>query len=232
MSDLKLLPPDPPTALERLLLDAATNEAPSAEQRLRVRQALGLPAAVVFPAVQPGRSAVLVKAVIAGAVVVGAALVFVLSGPGRTVPAPVSAHAVAQITANPPPLLAVAPPLPVVEDAPAAAPSAKPPTKSAASVAQPAAASGADLSEQLRLIDSARSAVAAGDAAAASRALSSYASQFPHGTFGQEAAVLRIETTDLQGNHAQAAALARSFLARHPNSPHVGLVQSIAGRAQ
>src|SRR6187431_1016284 len=88
----------------------------------------------------------------------------------------------------------------------------------------------ADLSEQLRLIDAARSAVAAGNAPAASAALSSYRARFPRGLFGQEAAVLQIETLDLQGNHALAAAQARSFLARHPNSPHVGVVQRIAGR--
>jgi len=88
------------------------------------------------------------------------------------------------------------------------------------------------LSEQLRLIDAARAAVAAGNSSAASQALSTYGSKFPHGSFGQEAAVLRIETVDLQGNHGQASALARSFLAQHPNSPHVGLVQRIADRGQ
>jgi len=86
------------------------------------------------------------------------------------------------------------------------------------------------LSEQLRLIDAARAAVAAGNSSAASQALSAYNSKFPHGSFGQEAAVLRIETVDLQGNHGQASALARSFLAQHPNSPHVSLVQRIADR--
>jgi outer membrane protein assembly factor BamD (BamD/ComL family) len=87
------------------------------------------------------------------------------------------------------------------------------------------------LSEQLRLIDAARSAVAAGNASAASQALTAYSSKFPHGSFGQEASVLRIEAVDLQGNHAQAASLARAFLAQHPNSPHVSLVQRIANRA-
>ncbi|HEX7453989.1 MAG TPA: outer membrane protein assembly factor BamD [Polyangiaceae bacterium] len=232
MSDLKLLPPDPPTPLERLLLDAAANEAPSVEQRLRVRQALGLPTAVVVPTAQAGRSAVLVKAVVVAAVVVGAALLFVVWGRGRTAPAPASAPAMAQFAANPPPALRSEAPSPTVEAAPPAPVAAKPPAKSAAGVTHLATESGSDLSEQLRLIETARSAVASGDARAASRALSSYGSQFPHGTFAQEAAVLRIETVDLQGNHTQAAALARGFLARHPNSPHVALVQGIAARAQ
>jgi len=232
MSDLKLLPPDPPTPLERLLLDAAASEAPSVEQRLRVRQALGLPTAIVVPTAQAGRSVVLAKAVVVAAVVVGAALLFVLSGRGRTERAPASAPAVAQFAANPPPALTSEAPSPAVEAAPQPPVAAKPPAKSAAGVTHPAPESGSDLSEQLRLIETARSAVASGDAATASRALSSYSSQFPRGTFAQEAAVLRIETVDLQGNHTQAAALARGFLARHPNSPHVGLVQGIAARAQ
>jgi outer membrane protein assembly factor BamD (BamD/ComL family) len=126
-------------------------------------------------------------------------------------------------------------PLPPVETVPtsAAASSSKITAKSVSSVSKsPAPADSADdLSEQLRLIDAARSAVAAGNTSAASQALSSYSSKFPHGSFGQEAQVLRIETVDMQGNHAQAAQLAKSFLERHPNSPHVSVVQRIAGQA-
>jgi outer membrane protein assembly factor BamD (BamD/ComL family) len=131
-------------------------------------------------------------------------------------------------------------PLPPVEPAPEKTSTSAPLKATAKSVSSvsgasksPAPADSAnDLGEQLRLIDAARSAIAAGNAGAASQALSSYSAKFPHGSFGQEAAVLRIETLDLQGNHAQAAALARNFLAQHPNSPHVGLVQRIANRGQ
>ena len=41
MSDLKLVAPDQPTPLEQRLLDAVANESPSAEQRMRVRLAIG-----------------------------------------------------------------------------------------------------------------------------------------------------------------------------------------------
>jgi hypothetical protein len=253
MSDLKLLSPDQPTPLERLLLDAAANEAPSNEQRLRVRQALGLPALMASIAPPPiehaGRTALLMKGAGAGALVISAALMFAFAGVGQKSglaplrPNPVVPSALvnsASVIAAPlQPALELAQPtaapMPAVEVVRAAM---KVTSKRASSVGKAASASasaresGSDLSEQLRLIDAARSAVAAGNASAASQALSSYSSQFPRGTFGQEAAVLRIETMNLQGNHAQAAALARNFLARHPNSPHVGVVQDIAGRAQ
>jgi hypothetical protein len=146
------------------------------------------------------------------------------SAPKLEVQAPVAAEPVAS-------------PLPPVEAAsePVASTAAvKPSTKSVSSVSKSPtlAASDADLSEQLRLIDAARTAVAAGNPSAAALALSSYSAKFPRGSFGQEAAVLRIETTDLQGYYTQATSLAKTFLAQHPNSPHVSLVQRIANRGQ
>jgi hypothetical protein len=254
MSDLKLVA-DQPTPLERLLLDAAANESPSAEQRMRVRAALGLAAMTVPPpAVAPaGRAALLGKAAIGGVIAASAIVALMLSGAlHRAAPAP-KAALVAAPTVAPSPLLApqaqlaataepVVSPLPPVEPASDAASTGtsalRSTAKSVSSVSKtvtstPAPADSAtDLSEQLLLIDAARAAVAAGNSSAASQALSSYGSKFPHGSFGQEAAVLRIETVDLQGNHGQAAALARTFLAQHPNSPHVSLVQRIADRAQ
>lgn len=246
MSDLKLVAPDQPTALERQLLNAAANESPSAEQRMRVRQALGLPAvpAAAPPALKAGRRALVVKGATGGLVVISAALLW-FSGVGRTPllrpvlnQASISVPTAAFPNSEPTNTAGAAAPLPPVSPASPIAPAmpsvsdAKTPTKQAARAASSATDSGADLSEQLRLIDAARSAVATGDAKSASAAIASYSSRFPRGAFGQEAAVLRIETLDLQGNHSQAAALARSFLARHPNSPHVNVVQRIAGRTQ
>jgi len=243
MSDLKLVAPHQPTALERQLLNAAANESPSAEQRMRVRLALGLPAVAAAPppVVKVGRRALVVKGAAGSLVVVSAALLWfsgvgrapqlsaVLSNPSITVPTAAFPPVQPAATAEP-----VAQPLPPIEPAKDSASDVKPVTKQVTRAASSASsiASGADLSEQLRLIDAARSAVAAGDSKSASAAIASYTSRFPRGAFGQEAAVLRIETLDLQGNHVQAASLARSFLARHPNSPHVAVVQRIAGRAQ
>jgi len=247
MSDLKLLPPNPPTPLERLLLDAAASEAPSPEQRLRVRQALGLPSVTMAPALPGARYAGWLKASLAGAVVVSAALLFVLSGarqqepraveavaavtaaPGVVAPAPVSVPVPSALNVEAPPAQAM--PRPAAAGEKTAKAVGESAAKAAASSA-PATEAGGNSSEQLRLIDAARAAVRAGNVPAASQALNRYTSQFPRGAFGQEASVLRIQTVALQGDRAQAAALARSFLSRHPNSPHVALVQAIAARAQ
>ena len=240
MSDLKLVAPDQRTPLERLLLDAAANESPSAEQRMRVRQALGLSAISMVPPppAATGRGLSLGKAALGFAIVGSAVVVAVLFGAThRPIPltpnaVPVAAPAALSAPNSPAPEPVASPlPAPEVLGGPAAVKAA--PTKAVAHVASSAstgnASLGADLGEQLRLIDAARTAVAAGNTAAATQALSTYSSKFPRGSFGQEATVLRIETIDLQGNHTQATALARSFLAAHPNSPHVSLVKRIAG---
>jgi TolA-binding protein len=250
MSDLKLVSPDQPTALEQRLLEAVRSESPSAEQRARVRLALGLPALapVPVPVAAAGRRTWILKAG-AGLVVASAAVIALLTGiarkpssvespPPALLAQPTPAAPLAELPAAPPAELPAEPPdatlVPPAAQGERASPGvvdgrdAIAPSKRAKK--SPVVESGADLSEQLRLIDAARSAVAAGNASAAAAALTSYRTRFPRGPFGQEAAVLQIETLDLQGNHAQAAAQARSFLARHPNSPHVSVVQRIAGR--
>ena len=95
MSDLKLVAPDQPTPLERLLLDAAANESPSAEQRMRVRQALGLSAfSMVPPPPAPtGRGLSLGKAALGFAIVGSAAVVAVLFGATHR-PIPLTPNAV------------------------------------------------------------------------------------------------------------------------------------------
>jgi hypothetical protein len=95
-------------------------------------------------------------------------------------------------------------------------------------VAAPSGSS--DIREQIRLIDEARSAVAAHDAASGLRTLDQYRSKFPGGALDQEAAVLRIEALDQRGDHAQAAAMARAFLARNPASAHAKRLERIAGQ--
>ncbi|HEY3255290.1 MAG TPA: outer membrane protein assembly factor BamD [Polyangiaceae bacterium] len=238
MSDLKLVSPDQPTAFEQQLLDAVANEAPSTEQRTRVRLALGL--AAVAPAPVPaaplGRRALLLKAA-GGVIVASTAVAVLLWGLGNKSHSSTRPAAALVTQAAPSAPLPTA--VPALEASAASAPAHAAvaavdavehnnvPSKRAK---KPATVDSAgDLSEQLRLIDAARAAVAAGNPAAASAALSSYRTRFARGPFAQEAAVLQIETLDLQGNHAQAAAQAQSFLARHPNSPHVGVVQRIAG---
>ncbi|HYP77204.1 MAG TPA: outer membrane protein assembly factor BamD [Polyangiaceae bacterium] len=239
MSDLKLVSPDQPTPLERRLLDAVANESPSAEQRMRVRLALGLPAVAPAPVlVAPvGRRALLLKAA-GGLVVISAGVLALFVGLAHQ---PSAVQPRVQPLSNPQPASAASVVPPVVAP-PAAAPSPAPAPVALGRDAHvdaatskrlnrtTAADSGADLSEQLRLIDAARSGIASGNAQAAAAALSSYRQRFPRGPFAQEAAVLQIQTLDLQGNHALAAAQARSFLARYPGSPHASVVRRIAGQ--
>ncbi len=245
MSDLKLIPSEELTPFEQRLLDSAANESPSAEQRARVRLALGLPAvapetARVSPA---GRRGLLLKAG-GGLVVVSGAVLVLFLGAGRrpsadkqVAPTIASRETPAAVVAADPAMPAnpvassIAAPLP--EPGASTAPLTHEANEERAPVKRTSrpvpADSAADLSEQLRLIDAARAAVAAGNSSAASAALSSYRTRFPRGPFAQEAAVLQIETLDLQGNHALAASQARSFLARYPNSPHASVVRRIAG---
>lgn len=244
MSDLKSLPRNEPTAFERQLLDAVAKESPSAEQRLRVREALGLPIVATTPPPAVAGSG-LVKAAAAGALVISAAaaLWFLSSseGPSKAKVAQDPPASVVTATAKATPEAEPAPSVPVAElplEAPPAA--AEPASPRSAPSSGPRSASGAtsaagpesgsDLGEQLRLIEAARAAVAARKPAVAATAIADYRSRFPRGAFGQEASVLNIQTLDLQGNHARAAELARSFLARYPKSPHVGVVQRIAER--
>lgn len=248
MTNLKLVA-DAPTPLEKLLLDASRAEQPSAEHKDRLRVALGfalplagLPegpsAASAAPLAQPAaplhatrKSVALTKvaASVAGLALVGALIYSrqpAASGgpvtsvaPSPVVVAPTPVRAVAPTTEE----LAVEPPLPVKHPAATTLPRA-----SRGAAAAPAAS--ADLSEQIRLIEAARAGVAGRDAKTALGALDSYAAKFPRGAFGQEAAVLRIRALEHSGDLASATALAKSFVARFPHSPHVARLKAIAER--
>ena len=115
-------------------------------------------------------------------------------------------------------------PLPPVEEPAAVAPTPHAARTDASAVAN------ADLGEQIRLIEAARAGVAAHDAKTATAALNTYAAKFPRGSFGQEAMVLRIRAIDQAGDSARATALAKSFVTRFPNSPHVARLKPIAER--
>lgn len=244
MSNLKLVP-DSPTPLESLLLDASRAEAPSSEHKARLRAALGLgmplsgpfvappPAAAPAPlqpaAAAAGKSLTAVKVAVgvAGLALVGA-LVLTFQGPAAS--PPVTAVAPARVVVPPAPPratesaeeLAVSPLPPVEEPATESAP--RPARGSAAP------APSAELSEQIRLIEAARAGVVGRDAKSALAALDSYAAKYPRGAFGQEATVLRIRALDQSGDSARATALAKSFVARFPQSPHVARLKPIAER--
>jgi hypothetical protein len=85
--------------------------------------------------------------------------------------------------------------------------------------AKSASATSADgLAGELRLIDKARAALAAGDSAAALSALQSHATRHPHGTLEQEREALRVKALVAAGRDADARAASRRFAARYPHS--------------
>ncbi|XXT20979.1 hypothetical protein WME94_05340 [Sorangium sp. So ce429] len=113
--------------------------------------------------------------------------------------------------------------------APAAA--ASPPrSTSAAPRARSAPVAPADaLREQVAIIDRARDALGAGDAAGCLSELDAYDRRFPRSAMGEEATVLRIEALIRLGDRARAADLGQRFLASRPTSPHAAGVRALLG---
>jgi hypothetical protein len=230
LNDPKRLLEEGPTELERSLLSAVAAEQPSSEHRMRVREAMGLADAGGPASATRTASSSTGKMVMVGVVGAGAVAALLLLGRARqAAPAPI-APAPQEVPAAP-----VVPEVSPATAAPEAPPAVEPSDPAVAprathrtSVAAPSASS--DIREQIRLIDEARSAVAAHDAASALRTLDQYRSKFPGGALDQEATVLRIEALDQRGDHAQAASMARAFLARNPASAHATRLQRIAAQ--
>lgn len=250
MTHLKLVA-DEPTPLERLLLDASRSEQPSEEHRAKLRTALGIGlsgtaapstgsaggegSAVGPTAAGSSKLAAIAKLAAAAAAAAACALsVFALSRPlpkpaiklGASVPP----HA--QVT-SPAPALTQAPSVPPISPLPPPEASDAKPSSGSSSSQSPrmAASTTENLSEQIRLIETARAGVAAHDAKAALDALDGYAARFPRGSFGQEATVLRIRALEQAGDLARAGAMAKAFITRFPESPHVARLKPIAERA-
>jgi len=90
-----------------------------------------------------------------------------------------------------------------------------------------AARSGASstLGQEIGLLETARQALAAGDAERALSTIASYRRRFPHGALEQEATVLEVDALEAKGREQQASSLKEQFLAEHPDSPHTQRVQ-------
>ncbi|WP_438008172.1 hypothetical protein WME89_05330 [Sorangium sp. So ce321] len=114
---------------------------------------------------------------------------------------------------------------------PAPATVASPPrSTSAAPRARSATVAPADaLREQVAIIDRARDALGAGDAAGCLSELDAYDRRFPRSAMGEEATVLRIEALIRLGDRARAADLGQRFLASRPTSPHAAGVRALLG---
>lgn len=83
------------------------------------------------------------------------------------------------------------------------------------------------LSDELKELDRARAAVAAGDARGALSELDRYGRDFPNGMLRQEAMVLRIEALHAAGDDATARSLVDRFTAAYPDSAHARRLRSL-----
>jgi TolA-binding protein len=86
-----------------------------------------------------------------------------------------------------------------------------------------------NIAAQLKLLDSARSALKAGSPGRAIALLDQYARTYPRGKLTQEATLLRVEALVRSGKQAQAVSLARRFRTAHPSSPYTQRLESIVG---
>jgi hypothetical protein len=127
------------------------------------------------------------------------------------------------------------PPVTVARPAPApavvAGPAATAPVPTVAPAPAPAAVPAAprverdDLPAELRLIERAQTALAAGDTAAARAALRGHARAFPHGHLVEEREALSTLVLCEGGPSVEASRAAAAFLARHPDSPQAARVR-------
>ena len=114
-------------------------------------------------------------------------------------------------------------PVPAPSILPAIATPSKP--RPSASIAIPPAPSvqaapKLGLAAEIKALDGARASMNGGDARAALTALDAYDREFPSGTLGQEAALLRIDALMRAGRADDARTLGHTFLAEHPSTPH------------
>jgi len=208
------------TGFERLLLDAVRREQPSASLRRRMQQGLGIATSIFgLKAALAAASQIAVVALLASGI---------SDSPKSILQAPrASEHAAvsAPVEVTPPQAAAAA----VVAPAPAPeldVTAVKPAAKATIARAETPRAVPA-LRDEIRLLDRARSALQQKAPKRALLELARYQERFPRGSFRQEASVLRVEALAQGGERDRAAALARDFVAQHPNSPHVDRVEQV-----
>lgn len=220
---------------EAELLRAGRSDAMSAQSRTQILAGIGIGGLLTASTVATGvRAAAKGWLATAGVGTVGALAVWAgvhtLSTGSK--PAPAAQHAV--------PVAAAAPKLPASEpiEAPAAAPLAgnvSPEAEPVPAVAPPkvtahAAPSTEDsLSDELAMIEQARTAVVHQDYAQALRLLDDYRHHFAKHRLRSEATVLRIEALAGRGDRDAASRVGREFLQNHPNGPYAQRVRSVIG---
>jgi len=100
-------------------------------------------------------------------------------------------------------------------------------TKSPARDSEPSA-----LTREVRAIDAARSALAAGDSRRALTTLDRHDRDFPSGPMRTEADVLRVDALVAAHDDDAAKRLASQLLARDPSSPHAKHLRSVVGSTE
>jgi hypothetical protein len=240
------------------LLGSARLDAPSAGTRARVAAGVGIgvtaatvtaggTASAGAAAAKAGATALWLK-VVAGGIVTAAiaggtvAIVRDNGKPAEVAPPPAATGPVRSVIAPKATSARVAEPErePVPDPAPPPASTAPPkveskprsPASAAVVVAERSAPAESGLARELRMLDTARSALAKGDAAGSITALDQYDRAFPAGSLHTESAMLRVEALLAKGDRTGAQKLAHELLAKDPTGPQARRLQTIAGEPE
>jgi hypothetical protein len=98
-----------------------------------------------------------------------------------------------------------------------------------ATLPAPAAPVASSLVEEVRSLDSARAALAAGDPRSALLRLDAHERRFPDGELEPEGVVLRVRALRDVGDFAGAARVASAFIAAHPDSAQAARLRTMVG---
>jgi hypothetical protein len=214
----------PPEAMQRLAARLGVRSSGAAS-------ATANPAADAAPAVQPDAGSTAVHA--AGTKLTWSAIVLIAAGltlaGGLWFANRPDADRSPQHTGSVPPATPAGSP-------PTAAGTTLPPTAARATIDPPLAPSAEisdpldarALADEISRLDTVRRLLAANRSKPALAALRGYAVEHPRGALRQEAALLRIEAFERDGDRARARALAERFLADNPDSPHAPRVRALA----
>ena len=257
MSDLRKWRDEGASAEEQQLLEAARGERPDAALRVRTLEALGISGPApggndgggTGPAgASSGRLLSLVKlagAVLAVGGVVTAGVMAVRgqvrpSAGGETAtgaivaPAPAPAATATPTAVSAPASVATQTPTPTPQSAPppASRTSSRPRLRAASPRATPSPAArsrdgGATLADEVRVLEQAQGALAAGDAAGALKLCDRYQAAFAAGKLAPEETILRVRALLATGDRRRAVDLAQSFVSAHPDSPYATRLRAI-----
>lgn len=96
----------------------------------------------------------------------------------------------------------------------------------------PTTGAASPLTREVAAIERARRALASRDARGALAALDEYHAIKSSGALDPEAALLRIDSAELEGDYARAAQLAKRHLASYPRTPHGARLRDLIARAE